>query len=73
MPTTMIMPINEEILNVVRVISRAMKTPEVESSADARIASGAAKVPNSKSRTMKTSRIASTKTIIRSWNDFCCS
>jgi len=42
----MIIPIKEETLKVVRVTSRAMKTPEVESKAEARIATGAAKVRN---------------------------
>jgi len=48
MPTTMINPMNDEMLNVVRVTSKAMKTPEVESSAEARMAIGAAKLPKSK-------------------------
>ena len=48
-------------MKVVRVISSAMNTPEVESSADARMASGAAKVPNSNSRTMNTRTIARTQ------------
>ena len=34
---------NDETLNVVRVITSAIKTPEVESKADARIASGRGK------------------------------
>ena len=51
MPTTMISPMKEEMLNVVPVISSARKTPDVESSADERIASGAPKLPNSKSST----------------------
>ena len=46
---------------------------EVESSADAMMAIGAAKAPNSNSSTVNTSTIASTSTISRSWNDFCCS
>ena len=73
MPTTMISPMNDERLNVVRVISSARKTPQVDSSADDNTAIGAAKLPNSNSRTMKTSTIASASTNARSLNDFCCS
>jgi hypothetical protein len=47
----MIIPIKEEMLNVVRVINRARNTPQVESTADVRIASGAANVRNSNSKT----------------------
>jgi hypothetical protein len=49
---------NDEMLKVVPVISSARKTPDVESSAEARMARGAAKSPNSNSRrdpTTKTS------------------
>ncbi len=46
MPITMISPMNDEMLNVVPVTSSARNTPEVESSAEARIAAGAAKLPN---------------------------
>jgi hypothetical protein len=42
----MISPIKEDMLNVVRVISRAMKTPEVERRAEERIAMGAANALN---------------------------
>ena len=42
MPMTMINPMNDERLNVVRVISKARKTPDVDSSADAITAIGAA-------------------------------
>ena len=73
MPTTMIMPINEEILNVVRVTRRAIKTPEVDNKADARMAMGATNVRNSNSNTMKTSTTARIRTKIKSRNDFCCS
>ena len=57
---------NEEMLNVVRVTSSAMNTPEVESSADERIAMGAAKVPNSNSSTMNSNSTARMSTITRS-------
>ena len=73
MPITMISPMNDEILNVVPVTSSARNTPEVESSAEARIATGAAKLPNSNSSTVNTSTTASASTTSRSWNDFCCS
>ncbi len=73
MPITMINPMKEEMLNVVPVISSAKNTPDVDSSADARIAVGAAKVRNSNSSTVNTSTTASASTSSRSWNDFCCS
>ncbi len=73
MPMTMISPMKDEMLKVVPVISRARNTPEVESSAEARIAAGAPNVPNSNSSTMNTSTTASISTNSRSWNDFCCS
>ncbi len=73
MPMTMIIPMNDEMLNVVRVINSAMKTPEVESNADERIATGAAKVPNSNSSTMNSRRTARISTTTRSWNERCCS
>ena len=73
MPITMIIPMNEEMLKVVRVINKAIKTPEVDSNADERIAMGAPKLPNSKSRTMNRSRTARMSTITRSWNERCCS
>ena len=66
MPTTMISPMNEEMLNVVRVISSARNTPEVERTADERIAMGAEKVRNSKSSTRKIRTRASKSTITRS-------
>jgi len=47
MPTTMISPMKEETLKVVRVISSAKNTPEVESTAEERIATGAEKELNS--------------------------
>ena len=50
-------------LNVVRVRSSARKTPEVESSADARTARGAANPPNSNNRTVNTRTTASASTI----------
>ena len=58
---------------MVPVISSATNTPEVESSAEARIAVGAEKVRNSISSTVNTSTTASTSTTTRSRNDFCCS
>ena len=69
----MISPMKDEMLNVVPVISSARKTPEVESSAEARIAAGAANVPNSNSSTVNTRTTASPSTSARSRNDFCCS
>ena len=44
MPITMIRPMNDEMLKVVPVTSSARNTPEVESSAEAITASGAAKL-----------------------------
>ena len=73
MPITMISPMNEETLKVVRVISSARNTPEVESTAEERIASGAENDRNSNSSTRKISTSASNSTTTRSWNDFCCS
>ena len=73
MPITMISPMKDEILNVVPVMSNARKTPEVDSSADAKIARGAANVRNSKSNTINTNTTASTNTVSRSRKDFCCS
>ena len=73
MPITMISPMNDEILKVVRVTSSARKTPEVESRAEATTAAGAAKLPNSNSSTMNTSRIARTSTKTKSRNERCCS
>ena len=61
MPTTMIRPMNDETLNVVRVINSARKTPEVERTADERIAMGAEKDRNSKSSTRKIKTSASSK------------
>src|SRR6266852_1140444 len=40
MPMIMIMPMKDATLNVVRVINKAKKPPDVESSAEARIAAG---------------------------------
>ena len=57
---------NDAMLKVVRVMSSARNTPEVESSAEDRIATGAASVRNSNSSTRNTSRMASTSTSIRS-------
>ena len=51
MPITMIIPMNDEMLNVVRVMNRARNTPQIESTADVRIASGAVNVRNSNSKT----------------------
>ena len=73
MPITMISPMNDDRLNVVRVTSSARKTPTVDSKADAITAVGAAKLPNSNSSTVNTSTIASTSTSSRSLNDRCCS
>jgi len=50
---TMIMPIKEATLKVVRVIKSATKPPNVERIAEERIAVGAEKVRNSKSSTAK--------------------
>ena len=44
MPMTMMTPMNEEMLKVVLVISSAKNTPEVDSSAEDRIAAGAENV-----------------------------
>ena len=66
MPMTMMSPMNDAMLNVVRVMSSARKTPEVDSIAEARIASGAASVRNSNSSTRNTSTTASISTSIRS-------
>ena len=66
MPMTMIIAMNDEMLKVVRVTNSAMNTPEVESRADERIATGAANAPNSNSSTMNSSRIARIRTITRS-------
>ncbi len=66
MPITMISPMKDEMLNVVPVTSSARNTPEVESSAEARMATGAAKVRNSNSSTVNTSTTASTSTNTRS-------
>ena len=44
-PITMIMPMKDATLKVVRVTSSATNAPKVESNADARIAIGAEKVP----------------------------
>ena len=66
MPTTMISPMKDERLKVVRVISSARKTPQVESSADDSTAMGAAKSPNSNNSTMNTNTIASASTNTRS-------
>ena len=60
-------------VEVVRVISSAKITPEMESTDEVRIAIGAAKLRNSASSTPKTSASASSSTRSSSWNDFCCS
>ena len=73
MPITIIMPMKDEILKVVRVIRSAIKTPDVESSADDRIATGAENVPNSNISTMNSSSTARISTITRSWKERCCS
>ena len=72
-PMTMIKPMNDATLNVVRVINRARKTPEVDKMADDRMAIGGVNDRNSNSSTRKMRTTASTSTISRSRNDFCCS
>ena len=52
----------DEILNVVRVMSSAKTTPDVESKAEARMANGADRLRNSKSNTRKTRTTASSST-----------
>src|SRR5437763_1069024 len=59
MPTTMLSPMNDETLNSVRVIKSAKKTPDVDRTADARIAIGAVYERNSKSSTRKIKTTAS--------------
>src|SRR5262252_8816608 len=73
MPTTMIRPMNDDTLKVVRVTSSAKNTPDVDRIADDRIAIGAVNDRNSKSSTRKIRTMASTSTVVRSRNDFCCS
>ena len=73
MPMTMIMPMKDEMLNVVRVTRSATKTPEVDRSAEERIATGAENSPNSNSNTRNSRRIARIRTSTRSRNDCCCS
>src|SRR5215471_21457447 len=58
----------DDTLNVVRVMRRAIKTPDVERRAEDKIATGAANVPNSNSSTMKTNTTARTSTKTRSRN-----
>jgi hypothetical protein len=53
-------------LKVMRVSSSAKNTPELESSAEAIIATGAAKLPNSNSSTVNTRITAMASTITRS-------
>lgn len=65
-PITMIIPMNADTLKVVPGISKAIKTPEVDSSAEAKMARGAANVRNSKRREMNTGRIARINTNTRS-------
>ena len=60
----------EEMLKVVPVTKSAKNTPDVDSSADARMAVGAAKVRNSNSSTRNTRTTASASTTRRSRNDF---
>jgi len=72
-PITMISPMNDETLKSVRVMSSAKNTPDVESTAEDRIASGAENDRNSNSRTIKIRTSASRRTVTRSRNDFCCS
>ena len=59
MPMTMMRPMNEATLKVVRVTSRARMTPEMESTDEVRMAMGAGKLRNSVSSTPKTSAKAS--------------
>ena len=73
MPTTMIRPMNDETLNVVRVMKSARNTPEVDSNAEDRIARGGVNDRNSNSKTRKIRITASASTVVRSRNDFCCS
>jgi hypothetical protein len=65
-PTTIINPMKDATLKVVRVTSKAKKTPQVESRADERTATGAEKLRNSKSKTVKTRSNANIRTMIRS-------
>ena len=69
----MIKPINDETLNSVRVIKSAKNTPEVDNTAEDKIATGAVKERNSNNSTRKIRTTASTNTVTRSRNDFCCS
>src|SRR5213078_4514263 len=73
MPTTMMSPMNDDTLNVVRVTSSAKNTPDVERIADERIATGGVNERNSNSSTRKMSTTARARTVVRSRNDFCCS
>ncbi len=70
MPMTMIMPIREATSNVVPVTNSARNPPNVESSADPKIAVGAEKVLNSNNSTANKSNSANNKTINRSRDDF---
>src|SRR2546428_12303880 len=70
MPMTMIMPMKEATLNVVRVMRRASKPPNVESSAEARMAVGAGKGRNSKRRTGDSRNNAKTKNIKQAGEEF---
>ena len=72
-PTTMMRPMKDETLNSVFVIKSAKNTPEVESTAEDRIAIGALKERNSNNSTRKIKTMASTSTVTRSRNDLCCS
>src|SRR6516225_9229941 len=73
MPTTMIRPMKDDTLNSVRVINNAKQTPDVDSTAEDKIAIGALYDRNSKSSTRKIKTMASTSTVTRSRKDFCCS
>ena len=70
MPMTMIIPMREATLKEVLVIRRARKPPKLESNAEARMAVGAEKVRNSKSRTANKSSSARNKTTNISLDDF---
>ena len=74
MPTPMMAPSRETTFRDVPVIQRARIVPNMASTAPNTIAAGSANDPNSRIRTVKTRKMAMSRTIMRLRNDSrCCS
>src|SRR5260370_33023160 len=70
MPITMIMPMKEATLNVVRVTRSASKPPKVESNAEARMGAGAKKGGSVNNSTTKNHKRVRENTTARVWDHY---